>query len=630
MNFSILRIATIAYGTVLLALVVWFVAGYPILQEELAVAALLYGACLWRWPWLWLVVLPALLSVFDLASWSGRFFFDEFDAAVLLSVGVLALRDPGPAAPITRGLTWVLLVLAASYIVGVATRLWPLPQITVNSFADYDSPYNSLRVAKGLIEALLLLHPLRQAIAQNRDAKLLLGYGFLLGLVGVALSTIYERWLFTGLLTWVTTYRTTASFSSMHTGDGPIDVWLAMSIPFVGLLLIHPKWFRLAPLTGMLAALSAYTLIAAQSRSPVIAVALGVGIGLLALLATRSHRRRAAAALLLGVALAALVAVAALPFLAQTSIGQRFSQSREDAAVRLHYWRYDLSLRDHTFFARAFGMGVGSFPAIHLQRSIIEPRATHYEFVSTPDGHFLTLWPSIALYTDQIVTATQNSDYRFSMKLRTLEPHASISVLWCEVWMLTSANCTNNSTEIRPPDGQWQTWTTTIHTGQVGSGRHVGGWLFERPTKFILYTSNAQSTRIDVTDLSLRDVQGRELLRNGDFARGADHWFWSEDGHWQWHTANLAVNILFDQGWLGLFAVAMLLIITLARLASQIGRDDPLSAIYLAAIIGFVVTGMTVSTFDQPRLALAFYLLCFAVLVRDPWRGEQSWVPAAI
>lgn len=624
MNHSLLRIPKLAYGMILIGLVAWFVAGFPILQLELAAAAIVYAVCLWRWPWLWLVVVPALLPVFDLASWSGRFFFDEFDAAILLTVGVLALRDAGPPAAISRGLLWLLPVLLVSYVIGVAMRVWPLPPITVNSFADYDSPYNSLRVAKGFVEALLLLQPLRQAIAQHGQAKLLLGYGFLLGLLGVALATVYERWLFTGLLTWVTTYRTTASFSSMHTGDGPIDVWLAMSIPFVGLLLIHPKWRRLAPLTAGLAALSVYTLIAAQSRGPVVAVAAGTGIGLLGLLATRSHRRRAAAALLLGVTVTTLAGIIALPFLAQTSIGQRFSESKQDAETRLHYWRYDLSLRDHTFLAKAFGMGVGSFPALHQQRSIIEPRATHYEFVSTPEGHYLRLWPSLALYTDQIVTATQHSDYSFSMKLRSLDPHSSVSIIWCEVWMLTSASCTNNSTTVRAPGGQWQTWTTTIRTGEVGSGRHVAGLFFERPTKFILYASGAPSTSIDVTDLSLRDAQGHELLRNGDFAQGSDRWFFSEDGHWQWHTANLAVNILFDQGWFGLIAVALFLLVTLARLVGQIGRDDPLSAIYLASLIGFVVTGITVSTFDQPRLTLAFYLLSFGVLVVDPWRGERS------
>jgi hypothetical protein len=303
MTISLRRARTIAYALVLLALVGWFVVEFPILRAVLAIGFVLYGGCLWRWPWLWLVALPALLPVFDLASWSGRFFFDEFDALVLLTVGVLALREttPGPMTPLPREVKWTLAVLGASYFLSTVIRLWPPVPITVDSFANYASPYNSLRVAKGFVWALLLLHPLRQAVVGYKNAKLLLGYGFLIGLVGVGLVTAYERWLFTGMLTWVTTYRTTASFSSMHTGDGPIDVWLAMSVPFLGLLLIHPKWIRLLPLTGALALLSAYSLIAAQSRSPVIAVALGCGVGILELLVTRTHRRRAAGTLVWGI-----------------------------------------------------------------------------------------------------------------------------------------------------------------------------------------------------------------------------------------------------------------------------------------------------------------------------------------
>jgi hypothetical protein len=296
--------------------------------------------------------------------------------------------------------------------------------------------------------------------------------------------------------------------------------------------------------------------------------------------------------------------------------------------VRLHHWRYDLSLRDRTVFADLFGMGVGSFPAIHQQRSIAEPRATIARYVSTGGEHYLSLWPDINLYMEQIVTATQNSNYRFSVRLRTSEPGASFTVLWCEVWMLTSSNCTNNYLKIGPLPGQWQTWTTTIHSGELGIGRHVAGLFFERPTKLAFFVSNANSREIDLTDLSLTDAQGQELLRNGNFAGGADYWFWSEDNHWQWHTANLAVNILFDQGWLGLIAVGMLLGVSIARLAHRIGRGDALCAIYLASIIGFVVTGVTVSTFDQPRLALAFYLLCLAILIPDLPEDKPQQSPA--
>jgi len=626
MKFSLRRTGYTTCALFLLALVGWFVVDFPILQIQLAIGFVVYGACLWRWPWLWLVAIPALLPIFDLAPWSGRFFFDEFDALVLLTVGVLGLRETGaePLAPLPRKLLWAFALLIVSCLVSTGMRLWPPGPITVDSFSNYASPYNSLRVAKGFVWALALLRPYRQAVAQNRDAKRILGLGFLIGLMGVALVSLYERWLFPGLFAWNTDYRTTASFSSMHTGDGPIDIWLAMTMPFLGLLLFRRSWIRLLPLTVALALLASYALVVTQSRGPLIAVVLAYGVSLLALLATRSHRRRVGGAILLSLGAAILVAVVGLPVMAQTSLAQRFSQTREDALFRLGHWRNVLALRDHSLFAQVFGMGVGSFPAIHQERSVRESRATRYRYVLNGTDHFLTIWSGQSLYMAQNVTATQNSSYAFSAKIRTSEPHAELTVSWCELWMLTSANCTWNSFALHRLPGQWQTLAQTIYSKQVGSGRWIAGFFVKRPTRLTFFVSNAPQSGVDVSGLSLKDMGGHELLRNGDFSRGSDNWFWAVDRDLQWHTLNSTIDILFSQGWFGLFAVGSFLCITFVSLARQIAKRDSYSALFLASLTGFVINGTTVSTFDQPRLVLAFYLVCFATLRVDGAEPERA------
>src|SRR5579871_125985 len=75
------------FGVVLIGVVAWFVFDFPILRLWLALGFTFYAACLWRWPRIWLFAVPALLPAFDLAPWSGRFFFNEFDAFVLLTAG---------------------------------------------------------------------------------------------------------------------------------------------------------------------------------------------------------------------------------------------------------------------------------------------------------------------------------------------------------------------------------------------------------------------------------------------------------------------------------------------------------------------------------------------------------------
>jgi len=632
-NSSVRDIARFAYGAVLFALVLWFVFDFPILRIPITLGFLLYAAVLWRWPWTWLVILPVLLALFDLAPLSGRFFFDEFDAAVLLTAGVLALGDSDvkPLPPLPRDVQWVLALLALSYLVSTLIRIVPLASLTTDSFANYASPYNSLRVAKGLLEAGLLLQPMRRVAVERADARQLLAAGFLIALAGVGLVTLYERWLFVGVFAQSMDYRTTASFSSMHTGDGPIDTWLATAIPFLGLLFVSRRWLTLLPISVSLGLLSIYTLFATVSRGPTVAVLVAYGVGLLALLATRSHRRRAAAVLAISIAIAAVIGLVALPVLAQSALGQRFVHAKEDAAMRLHYWRYDLSLRDQTLLAEIVGMGVGSFPAVHQERSLREPRATRYRYVSDSREHYLTFRTDLNLYMAQAVDALPNSDYQFGARIRTTESHAQLTVMWCELWMLTPGSCTTDVLPLQPRPGTWQTLSRAIHTKNVGSGgRHFAGLFFKRPTKLTFFISGASASGVDVGEVSLRDAQGRELLRNGDFARGPDEWFWSEDGHWQWHTANLAVNILFDQGWLGLLAVAALIWVTVVRLSRQILAGDELSAVYLASIVGFLVTGVTVSTFDQPRLSFAFYLICLAALCPSANRKNSTREPVRL
>lgn len=621
------RILGVAFGALMLGLVAWFVIDFPVGRAWLALGFLFYATLLWRWPVIWLYAVPALLPIFDLAQWSGRFFFDEFDALVLLTVGVLALREPSPGSPLSRRTKLVLVLLGISYLISALRFAWPLPSITPDSFANYYSPYNALRIGKGFLWAVLLLAPLRQASTRGVDVRLLLCRGLLIGLAGVALASVYERWLFTGVLTYVTTYRTTATFSSMHTGSGHIDVYLATTIPLLGILLIDRRWLKLLPLALAFTLLSLYALLVTQSRGPVVAVVAAFGIGILTFLLTRQSRRKALVAIAGSLAAMALFVAAGLVLFSQTSIAQRFSQSRPDALYRVKHWEAALLMRDHTLETELFGMGLGSFPVTHQLRSTFQAHAARYQFVASPQESLLRLWSGEDIYFEQDVRATQNTLYRLRLEARTSEPHAVISVAWCELWLLSSENCTLDRFILSPRPAAWQSFAKVINTKLVGSGRHIGGIFIEKPTKLTFFVEGSDRGAVDLGNISLTDMQGHELIQNGSFVAGGDHWFWADDFHWPWHTENLAVNILFDQGWLGLIGVGALLLLVIAVLMKGLVEGDALAAVLLASLTGFLVTGITVSTFDQPRLALMFYLLCLSILVhrvnrnREPARG---------
>ena len=615
MKRQFLQNLDIVFGTVLLGTVAWFVFDFPILRLWLGVGFALYAACLWRWPRIWLFALPALLPTFDLAPWSGRFFLNEFDAFVLLTAGILALcnRNSGQGLRLPRALNWILLLLATSYAVGIGMRLWPLPPITLDSFADYYSPFNSLRVAKGFIWALLLYRPLTRALKKEPKARILLCSGFVAGLAGVSAAAILERWMFPGLLTLDTDYRVSATFSDMHTGDGPIDVWLATSIPMLAVLLLHPKRWRFLLLAIILFLTALYTLVAMQSRAPVIALLVAAVLGSGALLAiTKRHRLMIGTIAVSGAALV-LFALTELN-LPQIYFLQRFETVAADARERMDHWRNSLQLRDNTTAAQIFGMGLGSFPLLHQLRTTSEPRSAHYMFRSDGSDQMLTMWSGEPLYMGQSAPVVPHSRYELSMKVRTSEPNASVAVLWCELWLLTSQNCISKNFTLEPATGRWLTLSATLDSGSTGEPLSAFGIKVARPTRFTFVVSNASHSGVDFGSISVKDTQGRELLQNGDFRAGADEWFWAEDDHLAWHVKNLGISVLLEQGWLGIFALGALLLYTCIELWRQVARKDPVAPILVACMTGFLVTAVTVSTFDEPRLALMFYLLCFMII----------------
>ncbi|MFZ5932395.1 MAG: VanZ family protein [Pseudomonadota bacterium] len=629
MHFVTQRPALIPYAFSLLAITLWFIVDFPILRLPIAAAFTLYAIFLWRRPMLWLVAVPALLPVFDLAPWSGRFFFDEFDALVLLTAGILALRENGaePPPPLSRNLKLVLTLLALSYLLSSLIQLWPPPPITPNSFADYFSPYNSLRVGKGFVWALLLFNPLRRAMTQDSDAMHLLLRGLLLGLFGVSVVGVCEHWIFAGLFEWNSDHRIAATFSSMHTGDGPIDVWLAVSIPLLGILLLDRRWWALLPVTIGMGLLSFYTLMATASRGPFIAIIIAYGAGMLGLLATRPGWRRGFITVALGLGSVVLISVVGVPMLSRTYMGERFEGTASDAETRYNHWRAALNLRDDTFATKVLGMGLGSFPRINQASKTIELRSSRIDFIRDGADGFIRMWSGMPQYMFQAIDIDADSAYQVSVRLRTSEPNASLTVALCDKWLISSYNCTYAMFQIQENSEEWQTYKGKIKTGKIGHGGSVSGLAFPRPTRLSFWINNAPLHGVDIDAISITNENEINLVANDEFAQLSDRWFWTTDAHMEMHTKNLVVGLLIDQGWLGLLAVGALLALTLAALARQIAAGDRLAAVLLAALTGFLVTGMTVSTFDQPRLVLMFYILCLTIIFRPAKAAGGTHLP---
>ena len=93
----------------------------------------------------------------------------------------------------------------------------------------------------------------------------------------------------------------------------------------------------------------------------------------------------------------------------------------------------------------------------------------------------------------------------------------------------------------------------THHEATIGSaGLGAGPWLWRRPVKLSLENATPGTT-IDVRDVALEDPTAGNLVSNGDFAQGRDHWFFSSTfNHLPLAHQTFWVGLFFDQGWLGL------------------------------------------------------------------------------
>jgi len=571
-----------------------YVMHFPVQPLALGMFLAGYAALIWYRPQSIAFVVPVALALFDIAPWSGRFYFDEFDLLLLISVAIAHVRLP-PAAPHVSqdfGFSLLAVLLATSYAVATVRGLlpWHLPE--ANDFSNYDSPYNALRIAKGVLWAFMLYRLFERLSSIGHNVRCLFALGLVAGLAGTVVVIIWERLAFPGIFNFTDVYRVSGPFSQMHTGGADIETYLTLSTPFLLVLLFEGK-SRIVRLTGlMLLAGASYGLMVTYSRAGY--AAYGIAIALLVAIPVSGRWFRIVVAGL-------VVLTVAVPILNGSFTQQRMSQSGTDFEVRQAHWNDALQLRDAGWITSLFGMGLGRFPEMHYWRSR-ERRASGYRLIFETGNRFLRLGTGGGLYVEQFVSIKPQHDYLLSLTARSDQANGKVSVSICEKWLLTSARCVSRSIDVSG-NGRWMPVTVHLQSGDLGSGP----WYAARPVKLSIYNSDTQ--RVDVDNLRLQSKEGRNLLLNGDFSRGMDSWFFSVDNDKPWHIWSMPVQVLFDQGWLGVVALMLFVAAGLWRAACDAWRGDAMAGAMLASGIGFLVIGILDSLVDSPRLLMLFMLL---------------------
>ena len=590
---------------------------HPLGSGWLLAALLLYCAVLWRKPQAWLLLVPAALPVLDLAPWTGRFFVDEFDALLAATLLLRAWRC-GPAAHAAAQVAVArraLVLFCLSAGVAVLVGAWPLPALGLNSLNHYYSPYNGARLAKGLVWALLLWPLLRAALSADEagtQRRLALGMG--LGVLAAALGVGWERLLFTGLFEFDSGYRAVGLFSAMHTGGAYIEAYFALALPFLAWWTWSSRRWRARIAGSAMLAIGSYALLVSYARAGYLAAAIALLVLLLAPVLQRRPRarerqtKRAAPWLLAGLAL-----LAALVTQGDT-MQRRYASSAQDFASRVAHWHDALRMMVLTPAGALTGMGLGSYPRTFFLHSSEAVTPTYQALHAEQGDAYLAIAAGDPLYFEQSVRLRPQQRYQLSFRARSTDLDAALAVPICEKWLLYSRNCIWHTFSIGDTAGQWQRFSASVNSAALGAAPRP----FERPLKLSMFNP-AEGSLVDIDDVSLKDDAQREQLRNGDFGKGMDFWFFSSDNHLPWHLENTWLLIAFEQGLFGLLTFAALVLCAITTLTRKLRAGDAFAAPLAAALAAFLVLSLLDSVFDFPRISTMVYaILLLSLHVAHP------------
>lgn len=587
---------------------------YPLGAIWLALGISIYTLLLIYYPLAWLIVIPALLPVLDLAPWTGWFFLDEFDLFVIVTVAVNLWRREtlDTRQRLITPFRLVLSMVALSYAISLAIGLFPLDPLDANAFANYFSHYNSLRVAKGFLWAILLLYlvPGHSAVQiPGAEYKRLLTLGMVLGLTALNFAVLYERFIFAGVFNFSTDLRAIATFSGLHNGGNDIEAYLVFAAPFIVAWVFTSRVPGRYLLGTAVFALTSYSLLVTFSRGGYLGflVAWFVLVVCLVLVA----RSRLSMLPLLRVSLFAILLILvgsalALPILKGDFIRARFANISLDWQSRLDQLQNTFRMMDSDAVTLLFGMGLGRFPATYLAKQPAKSSPTVYTFEREPYNLFIRINAGSPMYIGQWIKVEPDKTYVLSLDVRSVDRQGMLSVPICEKQLQRSYRCQSfqfRSTQV----GIWEHFEKRFDIGEVGGdlGRMTGR-LSRRPVELALYNPGHGNV-VDVDNVELLDEAGTNLISNGDFSNGHDRWFFTVDDLMPWQSSNHWGQIIFEQGWFGVLAFNLVVAYVLVISFLQVRQGDMFSAVVMSGVLGFLTVGLFGSLFDTPRMATLFF-----------------------
>jgi len=295
-------------------------------------------------------------------------------------------------------------------------------------------------------------------------------------------------------------------------------------------------------------------------------------------------------------------------------MGGRFATGGQDMEGRFAHWKLGRDMLQ-TSEQWWLGKGLGRFPASYFMLGKPQEHTGDYRIKQEGDNTYLTLagglhingWGEIFRVSQRVSEPGKAPVVTAQVRVaKDVSLHFEV----CEKHLLYGQNCLSKQVGIKGKPGEWQDLRVVLE----GDGASRGAWYAPRLLMFSMAIESRKGVA-DIDNVALSRADGGQLLDNGNFSGDMARWFFTSDKHHMpWHIKSMPMNVLFEQGVVGLVLWSLLLVSAIWRVSLGAARQHPLAPALAAGLIGFFVVGLFDSLLDVPRLAWLFYLLMLIAL----------------
>lgn len=316
--------------------------------------------------------------------------------------------------------------------------------------------------------------------------------------------------------------------------------------------------------------------------------------------------------------------------LSGTHIRQRASTAGLDLQVRVAHWEKGLSLLSNDWLSRFLGRGLGSFPLVNLLEGRPDSDGSNADgiwfFIEEDRSRMLRmLGGGTSLCIGQRLNSPQPGKYTVTVWVRnpSVAP-ATLVVKLQQRRLLEMEPWQPHTGEVNWPVKPGKSFQQVSGTLELDASR-LPAWYDPKHLVFVLTNQGANDSALDFAGVQLIGPDGRELLANGHFAAGGDHWLaYNDFHHLGWHLKSIYVALYFEMGLLGVVAFVFLAGLALLRSFDQARHGQTFGAALVAAVTGFLVLGLTGTLLDVPRVMTLFLLLVITAVWRQRVRRRPN------